>query len=74
MRVPRGSNITLAWTLQGVETLTLLSKDGKELGKWSEPNIPGQWQVRAEAPATYTLIAGDRDGFRSEKQLSISVE
>ena len=74
VRVPRGSNITLSWTLQGAATLSLFStEEGKELGNWSEPNIPQQYQIRVEAPTTYTLIAKDKDGFRSEKQLTINI-
>jgi hypothetical protein len=77
LRVPRNSNITLAWILQGAATLSLLSiEEGKEpvsVKDWSEPQIPQQYQVRVEASTMYTLIAKDKEGYRSERHLTIAV-
>jgi len=77
LKVPRGSNITLAWLMQGATTLSLLSTVDKNgptpIKEWSEPEIPEHWQVRVEAPTKYTLIARDNAGYRSEKQLAISI-
>jgi hypothetical protein len=76
LKVPRGSNITLAWILQGATTLSLLStEEGKEpvsVKDWSEAQIPQQYQVHVEASTTYILIAKDKAGYRSEKQLAIT--
>jgi hypothetical protein len=78
LAVQANTNITLGWTLQGGDQVSLLASDnGQELRQiegWTTSPLPEQYRVQVQAQTTYTLVLQDKDGNRSEKRLTVTLK
>lgn len=77
LKVPADAYITLAWSLQGGNRLSLFSDEkGREPIKlWEQPSpFREHFRVQVKAATTYTLTLSDEDGNRSEKTLTITLK
>lgn len=78
LAVPAQTNITLGWTLQGGDQVSLLaSENGQEprqIEMWTTAPLPEQCRVQVSAQTTYLLVLQDKDGNRSEKRLTVTLK
>jgi hypothetical protein len=78
LAVPAQTNITLGWTLQGGNRVSLLaSENGQEprqVEAWTTSPLPEQCRVQVSVQTTYTLVLQDQDGHRSEKRLTVTLK
>jgi hypothetical protein len=75
--VPPDAYITLAWSLQGGDRLSLSSaEDGREpVELWQQPSpFREHFRVQVKAATTYTLTLSDEEGNRSEKSLIVTLK
>lgn len=75
LSVPKDSEITLTWLLKGGDSLCLFeNKNGEEklteIKSWTDP-FENEWKVRVGSETTYTLVLTEKDGYRSEKKLTV---
>jgi hypothetical protein len=79
LSVPKDSEITLAWSLKGGDSLCLFeSKNGEEklteLKCWKDSHsFENECKIRIDSETTYTLVLADKDGYRSEKKLMVTL-
>ena len=75
--VASGTRIHLAWSLQGVESLTLeqIQKDGRTvlIAKWDAQPFPREYGVTVQTETTYRLTAYAEDAPPSAKVLTITI-
>jgi hypothetical protein len=74
----KGTNIHLAWSLQGAESLKLVQvKDGKQVGqpvkRWNAPPLPREHTVTIEVETTYRLIASAEDAKPDTRDLTVKI-
>lgn len=79
LRVRKDSDIVLAWTLKGGDKLCLFrSRNGEEklteLKSWTAPFKNECKVLQVGAETIYTLVLTDKDGYRSEKKLTVSID
>jgi hypothetical protein len=78
LAVQAHTNITLGWTLQGGDQVSLLaSENGQEprqIQRWATSPLPEQCRVQVQAQTTYTLVLQDKDGNRREKRLTVTLK
>jgi len=77
LQVPAEAYVTLAWSLQGGDGLTLSSTEegGKPVELWQQPSpFREHFRVQVKAATTFTLTLSDKEGNRSEKKLTITLK
>jgi hypothetical protein len=79
-KVTAGTNLHLAWSLQGAESLELVtvkSIDGKEtverVERWDAPPFPGEFPVQVKAETTYRIIASTTEAQSDSRDLTIKI-
>ena len=71
-------NFTLAWSLQGAETVEVfeLRRDGSEESKqkWTAPPLGSEWTGSLEADSVFRLRAANAAGWEDFKDIEIQIE
>lgn len=73
--VPAGAKVTLAWRVQGADTLTLALEGATEpIARWRRPDLAKEYGVTILKKTTYVLTAMDAHGNSRIKTLTIDIQ
>jgi hypothetical protein len=72
----KGSRVTLAWSVQGADSITLsrLPGIGTAANKWDLLPHQQEQQVEIERETTFELRAWDEAGYEDRKTITVQVE
>jgi hypothetical protein len=75
-RPGKGETVTLAWSVQGADSVKLLqlSGAGKVEKEWPIPAHKKEWPVTIERETTFELRASDEAGYEDKKEITIQVK